>query len=127
MQELIGSLVSQLGVSGEQAEGGIGLIAKLAQEKLGGADFSQLAESVPGLAEIAAKAPEASSGGLGGMLGSAVSALGGSDLGNLAELAGGFDKLGIDAGMISKFVPIVQEYLEGNGGDLAKTLIGKFL
>ena len=127
MQALIENLVGQLGVSKDQAEGGVGLIAKMAQEKLGSGDFGQLAEKIPGLADLATNAPAGDGGGgLGGMVGSALSAFGGGEgLGGIAKLAGSFDKLGIDAGTVAKFVPIVKNYMEENGGDLAKNLLGK--
>jgi len=126
MTELIQQITSQLGVDSNQAEGGIGLIAKMAQEKLGG-DFSQLADAVPGLSDMVSKAPEAegAASGLGGMVGSALSAVGASDLGNLASLAGGFKSLGLDMGMVGKFAPMVTGYLSEQGGDTVKNLLSK--
>ena len=83
-----------------------------------------MVSKAPEVAEAGAEA----SGGLGGMVGSALSAFGGGGgLGGLASLAGGFDKLGLDAGMLAKFAPIVKGYFEENGGDVAKNLMSKFL
>ena len=79
MNDLIQNLTSQLGVNSDQAEGGIGLIANMAKDKLGG-DFSQITEKFPEIANMMSKAPAAGEasegGGMGGMLGSAMSALG---------------------------------------------------
>lgn len=128
MTELIQQITSQLNIDASQAEGGVGLIAKLAQDKLGG-DFSQLTSAVPGLADMVSKAPESggAASGLGGMVGSALSAVGASDLGNLASLAGGFKALGLDAGMVAQFAPLVTNYLTENGGDTVKALLDKVL
>ena len=57
------------------------------------------------------------------MLGGVASALGGSELGNLASLASGFSKLDLDAGMIGKFIPIVLNYLQSQGGDGLVSLV----
>ena len=57
-------------------------------------------------------------GMLGGQAGGAV-----GKLGNLASLAGGFKQLGLDAGMISKFMPIVLNFFQSKGGDAAKGLL----
>ena len=73
--------------------------------------------------------PEQASGGLGGAPGAGGGMLGGQaggtvgKLGNLASLAGGFKQLGLDAGMISKFVPIVLNFFQSKGGDAAKGLL----
>jgi len=130
MNALIENLTSQLGVTPDQAKGGIGLIANMAKDKLGG-DFSQLSDKFPELSGMMSAAPaagasEGAAGGLGGMMGTAMSALGvGGDLGALASLAGGFKSLGLDAGMVSKFAPIVTNYLSENGGDTVKALLAK--
>jgi hypothetical protein len=115
MMDLIEQLVAGTGVSGSQAEGGAGLLFGLLKEQLSGGDFSKVAQAVPGVEGLIDAAPE-SGGGLGGLLGGVASALGGAELGNLASLAGGFDKLGLDAGMIGKFVPILLSYLQSKGG-----------
>ena len=46
MTELIQQLVSQLGVQPDQAQGGAGLLFKLAQDRLGG-DFGTLSAALP--------------------------------------------------------------------------------
>ncbi|VAX36843.1 hypothetical protein MNBD_PLANCTO02-2220 [hydrothermal vent metagenome] len=126
--ELISNLVEQLGVSEEQASGGVGLLLKMAKEKLGDGDFSQLSNLLPETNQLIDAAPEEEkSSGLMGSIGGLVSSLGGgggSSLGNLATLAGGFSQLGLDAGMITKFLPIVLSFFQGKGDDGVQELLG---
>jgi hypothetical protein len=125
--ELIDLLTNTLGVKENQATGGAGLLFKVAKEKLGDTDFSQISQHVPGINELIESAPE--SGGIGGALGGLASALGGSgsELGNLASLAGGFSKLGLDSGMISKFIPVILSFVESKGGGAVKGLLEQAL
>jgi hypothetical protein len=126
--ELIQQLVSQLGVQENQAKGGAGLLFKLAKERLGGGEFSQVARSVPGAEELIKDAPQGG-GGIMGAVGGLASKFGGKagEMGNMASLAGGFSKLGLDSGMIGKFIPIVLSYVQGTGGNGAKNLLQKAL
>jgi hypothetical protein len=125
--ELIEQLVKNLGVSEEAAKGGSGLIFKMAQEKLGSGDFSKVANALPGIDGLMKSAPE--SGGVLGGIGKLASGLGGGagQLGNLASLAGGFSKLGLDSGMIGKFIPIILSFAQSKGGDAVMKLLQKAL
>jgi hypothetical protein len=58
MNELISMLVKQVGVQEGQAQGGAGLLLKLAQDKLGG-DFSKVAQYIPGAQDLIKSAPAA--------------------------------------------------------------------
>jgi hypothetical protein len=122
MMELVQQLVQGAGVSSSQAEGGAGLLFGLVKDQLSSGDFSKVADAVPGIDGLIDAAPD-SGGGLGGMLGGVASALGGNELGNLASLASGFSKLDLDAGMIGKFIPIVLNYLQSQGGDGLASLV----
>ncbi len=131
MTELIGMLTSQLGVNEDQASGGAGALFKMAQEQLGG-DFSQVTSALPGVADLISKAPAADSGsggGLMGMAGAAMSAFGGSagGLGNLAKMAGAFQSLGLDMDTVTKFAPIVMDYVQKEGGENIFNLISKVM
>lgn len=125
--ELINILMDQLGVSEEQASGGAGLLFKLAKDKIGGADFSQIADAVPGVDNLISSAPE--SGGFAGALGGLTSSLGGGagKLGDLASLAGGFKSLGLDSGMLNQFIPVVLSFVQSKGGDTVKALFEKVM
>jgi hypothetical protein len=121
--ELVSQLTQQLGITEDQAKGGAGLIFGAAKEKLGGTDFAKLADAVPGMDSLLGAAPK--SGGLGATLGGLASSLGGSasQLGGLAGLAGGFSKLGLDGGMIGKFIPVILSFVQSKGGDTLKSLL----
>ncbi len=125
--ELVEQLVKNLGVSEEAAKGGSGLIFKMAKEKLGAGDFGKVAGALPGITDLMKSAPE--SGGVLGGIGKLASGLGGGagQLGNLASLAGGFSKLGLDSGMIGKFIPIILAFAQSKGGDVVKSLLQKAL
>lgn len=125
--ELIQMLTSQLGISDEQATGGAGLLFKMAKDKLGGADFSQVTGAIPDVEKLISSAP--GSGGITGALGGLASSLGGGagQLGNIAALAGGFKKLNLDSGMISKFIPIILTFVQSKGGDAVKGILEKVL
>lgn len=123
--DLINMLTSQLGVKEEQAAGGAGMIFNLAKEKLGG-DFSQISNAIPAVTGLMDKAPD-TGGGVMGALGGLASSFGGDKLGDLASLASGFSKLDLDAGMISKFTPIILEYVKKEAGDGVMGLISKVM
>jgi hypothetical protein len=57
-------------------------------------------------------------GGVGKMLGG-----GGGGLGGVASLAGSFSDLGMDVGMVQKFLPIVLSYAKSKGGDMVSGLL----
>lgn len=119
--ELISALTSQLGVTGHQASGGAGLLMKLAQERLSAGEFQQVAAAIPGLDGLLSAAPTTGGGGVMGMLGKAV----GGNTGDIARLAGGFSKLGLDPGMIQRFIPVIMGYIQQHGGDAAAGLLQK--
>jgi len=123
--DLINQLVANLGDSEEQAKGGAGLLFNLARDKLSGDEFAQITDKVSGLDDIVSAAPDASGGGLMGAVGGLMSKIGGgsSDLGELASLAGGFDKLGLDSGMVGRFVPVVVDFVRNQGGDSVGNLL----
>jgi len=125
--EILNMLTDQLGVTEEQAKGGAGAVFNLAKEKLGDANFSKVAEAVPGMDDLLGAAP--ASGGLGGMIGGLASKLGGGagKLGSLASLAGGFKGLGLDSGMVGKFIPIILTFVQSKGGDSIKSLLAGVL
>ena len=125
--ELVDQLVKNLGVNEEAAKGGSGLIFQMAKEKLGAGDFGQITSAMPEVTGLMKSAPQ--SGGVLGGIGKLASGLGGGagQLGNLASLAGGFSKLGLDSGMIGKFIPIILSFAQSKGGDIVKGLLAKAL
>jgi hypothetical protein len=130
LMDLLHTLVSQLGVSEEQAKGGAGLLFKMAKEKLGADEFGQVERAVPGVDGMMAAAPEPT--GAAGALGGLASSLGGigggaGQLGALVSLAGGFKSLNLDSGMVAKFLPIVLSFVQSQGGDGVRDLLAKVL
>lgn len=125
MNELVTQLTKALGVQADQAQGGAGLLLKLAQSKLGG-DFSKVAAAVPGVQELIKSAPEA--GGAAKMLGGLAGALGGGKTGGLADLAslaGGFGQLKLDPSMVGKFIPQILAFVQSKGGNEVVQMLAK--
>ena len=115
---LTGLLMQQLGVTQPQAEGGAGALFQLAKSKMSTGDFTALGNSVPDMQGLLAAAPVANAVGSGSMTGNLTSMagnLGGGD-GNLVGLASSFQQLGLTPDMVQKFIPIVTQYVQGNGG-----------
>lgn len=124
--DLIEELTKQLGIDKNQAEGGAGLLFRLAKEHLG-ADFSKIANIIPQVQEWIGKAPEP--GKLAGALGGLAGAFGGKGkgIGNLAEIASGFSKLNIDKSKIDDFGSVIMNFLKNEGGDDIANLVKSVL
>lgn len=127
MMELIQQLMAGAGVNQTQAEGGVGLLLGLLKEQLPSGEFAKVDAAVPGAESLIDAAPDTDSSGIGGLLGSAASALGGKELGNLASLAGGFSKLDLDMGTISKFIPVILSFLQSKGDDDLASMASRVL
>ena len=125
--DLLNKLTEELGITGTQAEGGVGLILQQLKERLDTGDFAQLTQALPQADALMEKAPGAEGGGLMGAIGGIAKSLGVGDLGNLAGLAEGFKKLGLDADMIVAFVPKILEWAQNAGGPQLKAILEKAL
>jgi hypothetical protein len=106
---LMGALTSQLGVSEDQARGGIGSYLTLLQEKLGKGDFDKIASLVPGASGYLESAKK-----LGAVTG---------PLKNLQGLNGALGKLGMNADTVAKFTPLVSNYLGKAGGPTVQQML----
>jgi hypothetical protein len=106
---LMGMLSGKLGVTQNQAEGGVGSNLKLAQENLVKGDYDKVAGAIPGAQKYLDKAKS-----LGAYSGS---------IGNLAGLNGALGKLGIPPETASKFVPYVTDYVGKIGGSKVGALL----
>lgn len=126
VEQLVGVLSAQLGVSETQAEGGLASILEYVKGNLSQDKFSQLADSLPGVKDILSSAPEvtAESGD-----GSSMSALlnkaaeYSDSLKSVNQLKQQFDALGLDPEMISKYVTQINDYLDSEEGKQAKQLL----
>ena len=120
---LVDLLISQLGITKDQASGGAGSIFQLAKQNLNVEDFSSVAKAVPGIDQMMGAAPkvEGSSSTLGGissMLGSSSKKLGG-----IAGLTSSFEKLGLSGNMVDEFIPIILDYVKKSGGENVMNLL----
>jgi hypothetical protein len=136
-QGLVDLLVSQLGVTSEQATGGSGAIFNLAKERLTPEQFSGIADSVPGIDTMLGAAPTAGetaeeSGEMSSMTDMLSEATGstsslsegaGGSMGGLGSLVAPFGQLGMSPDMVQKFVPVVLDYVNSQGGASAMQLL----
>ena len=112
--ELVGSLSKEMGASPEQAGGAAGTLFGNAKWRLSGAQFSQIANAVPGMDALLKAAPADTSSAAGG-LGALSSQLGGS-AGALAAAAPAFSKLGLKPDMVARAIPILTSFVTKSGG-----------
>jgi hypothetical protein len=116
MQDLIKSLVDQVGVTPGQATGGAAAIFKAAQDRLGAAQFDQLLGGLPGVKDLLKQAPSSGGGGLLGGLASMAGKMGGGDMAQAAQLLATFGSLGMNKDTLMKFVPVFMQFVESQGG-----------
>lgn len=116
MNVLIKRLTKELGISKDQATGGLVALMRAAEKNLSREDFAAFVADVPGAAKLLKEAPPQSAisslaGGLGSLLG------GRKSPGRWAGLAASFAELGIPLDTAKKFGPIVIDYVEHHGGE----------
>jgi hypothetical protein len=99
---IISTLTSTLGLTEQQAQGGVGSVLALAQEKLVKGDFDKIAAVIPGCQKYLDMAKS-----LGAVTG---------PLSNLAGLNGALGKLGISPDKAAKLVPAVTDFVGKAGG-----------
>ncbi len=110
---LMGMLTSQLGVTDNQAKGGVGSLLTLAKEKLPAADFTKVASVVPGASKYMDMARS-----LGAVVG---------PLKNVAGLNGALGKLGMSTDTIARFIPAVTSFMGKAGGSTVTNLLATVL
>lgn len=110
---LIGMLTNSLGVTENQATGGVGSILTLAKERLAAGDFDQLASVIPGASKYMAAAKS-----LGAVKG---------PVANRAGLDSALGRLGMNADTIGKMLPAVTDFAETAGGDSTRQLLASVL
>ncbi|GAL08407.1 hypothetical protein JCM19237_3769 [Photobacterium aphoticum] len=93
-------LTQQLGISPEQAAGGAGALLSIASSQLGGEQATELAKMIPGAEALTDSLPA----GLGALLG------------NMDTINQIFSALGMDASMVTQFVPLVMQFLGRSRG-----------
>lgn len=123
MEDLIRRLTSELGVSPDQARGGLVALLRAGQQNMSRKDFAAFLADIPGADRLLRDAPAPSAlssfaGGLGSLLGGRS-----SSAGRWAGLAASFAELGVGVDTAKKFGPIVMDYVRQHGGaDLIEKL-----
>lgn len=102
-------LTNQLGVTSNQAMGGVGSILSLAKERLPGMDFTALSTLIPGSESLMKTARE-----LGAVTG---------PVGDRAGLTSAFSRLGMGSEMVPKFTQIMSDFVGKAGGEPARNLL----
>ena len=102
-------LTSQLGVTSDQAMGGIGSILNLAKERLSAMDFTTLTALIPGADTFMQTARS-----LGAVTG---------PIGDRAGLTAAFSRLGMGSDMVPKFTQILSNFVGKAGGQPASNLV----
>lgn len=124
--DLITQLVDTLGITDKQAEGGVGALFNNAKENLSTEDFKKASDAVPGVDKYMAEAPSTDSESDAGLLkSSGLSSLGGSasKIGSMAGLTDSFSKLGMNSETMTKFIPVVTDYMESEAGSSVAGLL----
>ncbi len=111
---LIEYLVRELGITPTQAEGGAGLLLGLAQNRLDGEEFMEIADSIPAISDIIDKAPRFEMPPPRPMRAVINRWFGG--LGDLSVLVKPFEGLGIDKVAIVSFVSALSKFFSEKGG-----------
>ena len=106
---LVGALKSALDVTDAQAEGGLGSLLSLAQEKLAEGDFDKIAQVVPSAQKYLDAAKK-----LGAVTGPVT---------NAAGLDSAYSRLGIPPERAAKFTPTVLDAVGKIGGDSVRDLL----
>ena len=128
MSQLISMLMSNLNVSSDQATGGAGAVFGAAKNNMSPQDFSKVSDALPGLNDLIAAASKIGGSGksgissmLGGLSGSTGSAA--KSLGGLSSLADTFSQLGLDSDMVGKYVDMILQFSESEGGQEVMNLL----
>tara|TARA_R110000744_G_scaffold2188_8_gene8620 strand:- start:7655 stop:8218 length:564 start_codon:yes stop_codon:yes gene_type:complete len=124
---LVDMLTSSLDVNADQAAGGMGAIFNYVKDNVSTEQFSQLANSVPGVEGLVSQMPDISklgsdsSAGLGGLLEKASQYS--DSLKSINDVKKQFEALGLKPEMISSFISTAQSYLDTEQGQQAKQVL----
>lgn len=125
--DLVNELIGKLGISADQAKGGIGLLLNTARDQLGEADYAEVQAQIPDADDMLAAAPNVSTGNTGtaGMLGGLGDLMGGLSGGDSNSAGNGNGGLGGMLGGVSDLLGGQDSPLgEGLGGMLGN--LGQF-
>lgn len=127
LASLISTVSDNLSVSETQSEGGIAAIMNYVQGNLSGADYAQLASSIPGIDSLLEDVPSlsgnsaaSSSSSLSGLLNKASEYS--STLKSVNDLKQQFEALGLSTDIIASFVTQISSYLNVNADEETQAL-----
>lgn len=127
LASLVSSVAGNLNVTENQSEGGIASIMNYVQGNLSGADYAQLANSIPGIDALLEDVPSlsgnsaaSSSSSLSGLLNKASEYS--STLKSVNDLKQQFEALGLSTDMIASFVTQISSYLNVNADEETQAL-----
>ena len=122
VMQLIPLLTNNLGVTESQAKGGAGAIFDYVKQNVSAEDFSTVVKALPGVDSLLQFAPKAS--GLSAQIGGLSSGLGDkSGLTGMAGLTESFAKLGLNAGMVDKYVNTILNFTQTEAGTAVTNII----
>ncbi|QDT00704.1 DUF2780 domain-containing protein [Adhaeretor mobilis] len=124
MSDLIATIVDQLGVTDEQAAGGMGAILSLPVERLDRDDLVTLADAIPGFSDIVGKSPVFDAA-VPHWLATLSRWCGG--LGAMRQVGPVFSSLGLTYDLIDKFTVILREFLAHQPNEKALRTLEKAL
>lgn len=137
--DLVRQLVSQLGITNEQAAAGAGALLGVAEKRLPPEEFRQISRLIPELDDLLkASAQAGASRSRPSGLASALLAVAGmlgllkkeklGRLGQILAIVAFFKKLGLKKEHVQKFLQVIASFLKTKGGsDLAGDILGKVL
>ncbi len=127
LASLVSSVAGNLNVTENQSEGGIASIMNYVQGNLSGADYAQLASSIPGIDSLLEDVPSlsgnsaaSSSSSLSGLLNKASEYS--STIKSVNDLKQQFEALGLSTDMIASFVTQISSYLNVNADEETQAL-----
>ena len=116
--DLIGMLTKEMGITGDQAEGGAGSLFNFAKEGMSDTDFGKLSDVVPDMSGLLGAA--SSLGKKKSFLGKAADSLTG-----MPAVVNAFDKLGLKESHVALMTPLLVNYVEDKGGAALAKVFGK--
>jgi hypothetical protein len=120
--DMVGSVSESLGVSKEQALGGLGAIFNYAKNNISAEQFATISKSLPGVSDLLKAAPDVSqlesSTGLSGLMDKAASY--NASLKAINDVKKQFEALGLQPEMITAFVQQAKAYLDTDEGKKIK-------
>ncbi len=128
--DLVGMLISQLGVTEPQAKGGAGSLFDMAKGALPESDWTQVASAIPGVKDLIGAAPAVSEAtaeksdklsGLTGGLGAVTKAV--ESANTFAAVNDQFKQLGLNTDRVSQFVPVILSFTESTGGEQVMNIL----